>query len=396
MKKDDLINSNIGIWGFSTSQIPGMGGEIKKRPDDFIVREILPNGKILFDGSELGEDIGGMFIHCVLWKSGLDTFSAIRKISKSLKIPKDNFGYAGLKDAFAETYQRISIWNINKEQVKAIKLHRIKLFNPINQKFSVKIGELFGNHFEVTIRDINDPWGAEQWIEFKKHIESKGLLNFYASQRFGSKRPILHLVGKFLLNMQYSEAINTYLGNSSTLENEYISRLRKEYREGHSLNDIKNKFPNSFSIEKKLLEGLERGYSASRTIFGLPKSFLRLAISAYQSYIFNKTLSYLNENKFDFKDDHFIPLPGYQITNLETQPEIWDKMVEILHNEEIDLLNFKQTHPLFRSKGSFRKAKIYPKSLDYISLEISPETIKISFDLPKGSYGTIVTRELIK
>ncbi|MHA2327981.1 MAG: tRNA pseudouridine(13) synthase TruD, partial [Candidatus Hodarchaeales archaeon] len=191
--------SVVGIHGYRTSQLLGTGGFIKRNFGDFVVREILPNGKILINGSEIGENMGGMFTHCCLWKSGLDTFSAIKILSNHWDISEDDIGYAGLKDANAETYQRISIWNYYITDLHTSILPNLKVFHPVRQKFAVKIGDLLGNYFEITIRNIKRALSKNEWEELKNSLESNGVLNFYGLQRFGTKRPILHLIGKHLL-----------------------------------------------------------------------------------------------------------------------------------------------------------------------------------------------------
>ncbi|UCG90461.1 MAG: tRNA pseudouridine(13) synthase TruD, partial [Candidatus Heimdallarchaeota archaeon] len=331
--KDYSIESNIGIHGYSTPQFLGIGGIIKQRNEDFIVREIPPSGKPIFDGSEIGEDLGGMFIHCCLWKTGLDTFSAIRKLSTSWKIAEKDFGFAGLKDAAAETYQRISIWNIDKRRIYNTNLPKIKVFHPIRQKFAVKIGDLLGNFFEIIIRNNRREWSNEEWEHFKVHLESNGVLNFYGPQRFGTKRPILHLIGKLLLQEKYSEAITKYLGETSPLENERITKLRQEYLETHSYSRLRLEFPYSYRIERVLLRGLMRHHSAKRIILNLPKSFLKLTISAYQSYIFNEILSYLNETCFPLPSDIIIPLPGFRTIPEQASDEIWEKLTALLEED---------------------------------------------------------------
>ena len=80
MSKNYSVESIIVIHGFNTTEFDGTGGKIKQLNKDFIVREIPPSGKPIFDGSEIGEDLGGLFIHCVMWKSGFDTFSAIKRL----------------------------------------------------------------------------------------------------------------------------------------------------------------------------------------------------------------------------------------------------------------------------------------------------------------------------
>ncbi|MFX0050641.1 MAG: tRNA pseudouridine(13) synthase TruD [Candidatus Hermodarchaeota archaeon] len=395
MLKDSSIESIIGIEGFATKQIPGMGGVIKLQPTDFIVREIISNGPI-YDGSEIGEDLGGMYIHCVLWKSGLDTFSAIKKICNKLRIKEEDIGYAGLKDALAETYQRISIWNCDIDRITAIDLPQIKLYHPVKQKFAIKMGDLLGNSFEIIIRNVENEWDIRNWRNFKHHLESKGLWNFYGPQRFGSNRPILHFIGKLFLQEKYSDAIDLYLGETSPLEHESITQLRQRYREGRSFSNLRSNFPYSYSIERTLLGGLERHHPENRIILSLPKPFLRLAISAYQSFLFNKVLSFLIFDETPLDRDVVIPLPGYQSNQEKVDELIWNKLLETLNKERLDFKSFYHPHRDFRTKGSLRRAKMFPTSFKHYKMKDNDRTIKISFQLTKGSYATIVTRELIK
>ncbi len=390
------VESRIGIRGYITSKIPGMGGIIKTITTDFIVHEILPGGNPIFDGSELGEDVGGMYTHCVLQKEGLDTYSAIKKLSEILGIPEDHFGYAGLKDSRAVTFQRISIWNYPRERLKEISIPRINLLNPIQQKYAVKMGDLDGNFFQIKIRNILKEWDDKTWLSFINQINRRGILNYYASQRFGSKRPVLHLIGKYILQEKYDEVINAYLGEISSFENSTITALRKKYRNMISFQAKDFYFPRIFMIENKILKGLEQNHSAKKIVLNLPTYFLRLAISAFQSFLFNKLLSYLNENEFDLKNTLSLPIVGYQSNQQDTDETIWKVLLDFLFEEGLELNSFNHNQSNLRSKGTIRNAIVFPKNFEYIKENSEDFTVHISFSLPKGSYATILTRELTK
>ncbi|UCG00530.1 MAG: tRNA pseudouridine(13) synthase TruD [Candidatus Heimdallarchaeota archaeon] len=388
------IESIVGIHGYITPEFNGTGGKIKQQNKDFIVREIPPSGKPIFDGSEIGEDLGGLYIHCVLWKSGFDTFRAINKLGSLLRIEEKDFGFAGLKDAAAETYQRISIWNIDIHLIERIDLPKIRLFHPIRQKFAVKIGDLLGNYFKIKIRDIQRELSEDDLENLKRGLELKGVLNFYGPQRFGSTRPILHIIGKLLLQNRYSEAIDKYLGAKSPLENEKIVELRHEYSDTQSYRELIDKFPISYRIEKMLLKGLDKNRSSKNIVLTLPKQFLRLAISSYQSYLFNRVLSYLNESDFPLSKKLVIPLPGYQTVRKQTSEEIWEKLNTFLEEDALDYQSFYHEEAMLRSKGTLRNAILFPTQFNYSHLDI--DWIEVIFCLPKGSYGTSVIREITK
>lgn len=396
MLKDYSVESIIGIHGYSTPKIPGTGGKIRERWEDFVVREIPPSGNPIIDGSEIGENSGGIYTHCVLWKKGIDTFNAIKKLSKSWKIPEKDFGFAGLKDANAETFQRISIWNLDETHLHTSNIPNIRIFHPIRQKFAVRTGDLLGNSFEIVIRSIQSEWEEEDWNQFKIHLKSKGILNFYGSQRFGSKRPILHLIGKLLLQGKYSEVIDKYLGEISPLEHKNITNLRKEFFETRSYRKLRLKFPKKYQIERELLKGFEKHRPVNNIVLSLPKPFLRLAISAYQAYLFNQVLSYLNKINSNFHSDTNIPLPGYKSVRQGIGEITWNKLVNLLEKDSIDLNSFKHSQPKLRSKGSLRRAIMFPSKLNHSSIIDEDKGIKVCFSLPKGSYGTIFIREIIK
>ena len=393
MSKNYSVESIIGIHGFNTTEFDGTGGKIKQLNKDFIVREIPPSGKPIFDGSEIGEDLGGLFIHCVMWKSGFDTFSAIKRLSSLLKITEEDFGFAGLKDAAAETYQRISIWDANIDWIKNVDLPNIRLFHPIRQKFAVKIGDLLGNYFKIRIRGIHKNWNEDDLEFLNKNFEVKGVLNFYGPQRFGSTRPILHVLGKLLLQNRYSEVIDHYLGTISPLENEKIVQLRKEYLDTNSFGNLVNKFPNSYRIERLLLSGLETRRTSKNIVLSLPKQFLRLAISAYQSYLFNRVLSFVNEAG-SLPTNLKIPLPGYKSESNQTTEEIWDKMTFYLESDELDYQSFYHEQTMLRSKGTLREAISFPTQ--FKCSQLKNKDLEVEFCLTKGSYGTTVVREIVK
>ncbi len=385
---------DIGISTYSLSCYPSLGGRIKQGSTDFIVHEILPTGDAIYDGSELGEDLGGMYHHCVLWKRGIDTFTAIKQLSTILNIPESDIGYAGLKDAQAESFQRISIWNSNKKAISDINLSNLKLFSPVRQKFSVKIGELLGNRFEIVIRDIKENWSLEIWNRFTTELNANGLLNFYGMQRFGSKRPILHKFGKLILQEKYLEAIKLYLGYISKAENENITSLRNEIHSSFFLSPINIQFPPKYSIENQLINGLNQNFNAKRIIFSLPKMFLRFSISAYQSYIFNSILSKLSSIQYSKLNEIFVPLPGYRSEKLKSDDYLISEVKDLLAKDDLSFRDFKHSEKILKSKGNIRKAIVFPKKFKHMKGE-SPQSVQVCFDLPKGSYATILLREII-
>ena len=395
MTDNGNLEEVVGIKGYLLN-FPGIGGEIKSVPEDFIVREILPNGSVINDGSEIGNDVGGMYIHFILWKRGIDTYSAIKKIGRICHHNEADFSFAGLKDAQAESFQRISVWAGKRECLIGINLTDMRIINPIRQKFAISIGDLVGNQFQAVIRNLQRSLSIQQWGNFRKEAESTGFLNFYGLQRFGTKRPILHLVGKHILREEYLDAVNVYIGSTSKLENEKITLLRQLYNEKNSSSRLFDQFPSSYSFERMMLRGLKKKKSPERILKTLPKYFSRLALSAYQAFIFNKILQHIYEN-YDAIHPHLkLPVVGYSTDLATLDVKIREAVNEYLSIDGLSLQSFKHKYENFSSKGTIRSAIVKPRNLKLNFISKAEDKIQALFELPKGSYATIFLRELMK
>ena len=395
MTEISATENAVGIQNYLLD-FPGIGGEIKRFNSDFIVREILPNGEVIFNGTEIGNDIGGMYIHFVLWKSGLDTYSAIKKIRSVCTCKETDFGYAGLKDAQAESLQRISLWRGDKRCLEQINLPNLKIINPIKQKFAIAIGDLLGNQFQVRIREPKISVKQEKWESFVEEAEEKGFLNYYGMQRFGSKRPILHLIGKSLLQENYSNVLKMYIGSTSELEHIYITKTRLMFENNLDLSEIRDLFPHSYLFERLMLNGLSKGKKPQEIVFSLPKYFLRLSISAYQSFIFNKLVSTLDLSGLNSNKILSIPLVGYKTDLSDFDEEIGLKITEFLTEDGLNLKSFMHKKKILSSKGTVRLATVKPENVVVKFIEAGLKDIELSFNLPKGSYGTMFIREVQK
>jgi tRNA pseudouridine13 synthase len=128
-------------------------------------------------------------------KKELDTFDAVKIISKELKIPSPKIGFAGLKDKHGLTRQYISIpveQHIKKKDMRNIKLEFIGYSNK-----RIETGDLQGNKFTITVRNIQK--GEIPGIYSRAtSISDIGVPNYFDSQRFGS---VIHneFIGKYLV-----------------------------------------------------------------------------------------------------------------------------------------------------------------------------------------------------
>ncbi|RMG93810.1 MAG: tRNA pseudouridine(13) synthase TruD [Deltaproteobacteria bacterium] len=165
----------------ATAGVPGIGGRIRARPEDFVVEEIPAYEA---DGAPDGA-------HVLFWieKRGRTTDDAVREIARVCGIPVGAVGVAGKKDRHAVTRQQLSV-----PREAAAALARLDapdlgvVSTPRPHRNKLRIGHLRGNRFTVTVRDVHLPADeVERRLERKRDDlrDRGGLENRYGAQRFG-------------------------------------------------------------------------------------------------------------------------------------------------------------------------------------------------------------------
>ncbi len=314
---------------------PGIGGEIKKYAEDFIVEE-KRNNRVWTTRYNLIDRIKKKFVsgegehlHLTLIKKNRNTLDVVKEICRQLNISEKKIGYAGLKDKRAITSQRLSIMAKAKD-VKKINIDNILLKDFTYQKRKIRIGQLQGNVFTIRIRDVKKD-ALKILKEFKKYTK---LPNLYGPQRFGGNEEI----GKEIIRENMKKVAN-------------ILNSDKRYKK-ISLNP-------------------------SKIMRIIPRKMIRLYKDAYQSHIFNKTLC-----EYGWNAPKYLPLCGYKV-DLD---EITEKF---LKKDKISKINLKKA----KMKGTYRKCFFEPK---WLMEKMKKNDLIIKFFLPKGSYATVLLGELMK
>jgi len=177
-------------------------------------------------------------------------------------------------------------------------------------------------------------------------------------------------------------------------------------------------------------------------VHNLPKYLIKLLISSFQSYLFNKmvslrilqgnslhnpvkgdVISILEEENGNITKikhtygglyDEYLqkaiklnrakilaPLVGYN-TDINDFPYMKTLFLEVIKNDRISLNLFKnRLLEVYEFKGSFRPIMVKPiglKNLEYTQDDLFPNTykMKLEFSLQKGSYATLLLREIVK
>jgi tRNA pseudouridine13 synthase len=370
------IDSQIGISIYST-KFEGTGGKIRNTSDDFEVSEVISEKslKLILEQSD--------YAVYKLKKKNIDTNHALSDIfrKKGLRLKA-----LGLKDASASTEQFVCSNNKGRSIDDFISSkYSLKKIGYVKKPLSKK--DMIGNHFKIKIADCKDTLSEFQ--------EQDKILNFYGYQRFGSKRAVTHLIGKAILQRDFEKAVELILSFMSPFDS-------KEN------NEIREKLIDKSNFEK-YCEMIDSGDS-QKSIRRVPLSLRRFYIQAYQSFLFNHTLSsaFLDgENLFESKEGDVcfdlkgiigkylkgadqllaIPFVGYSYykkTRFDYQ------ISKILEYEEISPKDFfiKEMQEV-SNEGGFRQAAMSCSNY-------STEDNTLEFTLSRGSFATILLREIIK
>ncbi|MBY9007210.1 MAG: tRNA pseudouridine(13) synthase TruD [Candidatus Lokiarchaeota archaeon] len=446
------IEHFTGIEIYSTPEIKGIGGIYKDSYKDFIVKEITKFGQIL----EIKEDRESSsysdkrdkFTTFNLIKINKNTFGALNRLSQDLKIPKANIFYSGLKDKCSISVQKIAIKGNHINKLKKLKIRNIFIRSISPSKKSVMLGSNRGNNFTITIRDIKDQDNLESRIKgILNTLTQKGIPNFFGLQRFGTYRPNSHLIGRYLLEGNYRRAFEEFVTTTYSTESIELCKIRAKIGESLDnpdlLEDYYRKFPRSLNYECTLIEHIITHHNDYVGAFKrLNPNILNLIINAFQSYLFNKmislrvlkgislfepiegdricilddtkgnitNISYIFGNSYDeylekaIRLDRAVilaPIVGFS-TDLNDFPLMKNIFHEIVKEEGINLDIFKsEFFERFNMKGSYRAITTRPIGLKIIEFDdddifLEKKKVKIEFSLNKGSYATMLIRELMK
>jgi len=316
---------------------------IKHIPEDFIVEEVI----------DIKISNGNYLIYKLI-KKNWDTFKLLGVFAKLLNTKIKFIGYAGNKDKKAITTQYISFYKIPKARIDRLKINDIKLEFIGYSADRINLGDLTGNKFIITIRDINKK---------SKLPDSIQLENYFDDQRFGNKSNT-HLVGKAILKKDFKKACE--LLNLNVENKDYIGMLRTHHRR-----------------------------------------LLRFYISSYQSYLFNEYLSSLISKYKHFTSNYSLgklnfseeKIENFKIPLISFDTELDKNLTKILEKENISLQDFiiKQM-PELTSETVFRDAFIEVKDIKskFEEDELNKNKMKciVEFILTKGSYATLLIKKL--
>jgi tRNA pseudouridine13 synthase len=391
---------------YLTADLPGVGGRIKVRNDDFRVKEIplyTPSGR-------------GEHTYVTIEKDGLSTFRAIERIARALHINPRSVGCAGLKDAHAVTVQMLSLGDIDPSRVRALDLPGIRVLDVSRHTNKLKMGHLRGNRFVIRIRDV-PPEALPAARAILDVLKRRGVPNYYGEQRFGL-RGDTHLLGRALLRRDPEELVRRLAGMPHPGESDRVQRARQLFEAG-DLVAAAEAWPRGMENERRVVQSLiDRPGDWRRAANSVPTKMRRFYISAYQGALFNRilvrrlgTLDRLQVG--DLANIHgkravFLvedleaeqpradrleispsgPLYGYKLTLAQGMPGQMER--QVLDEEGLALEDWNLRGTRLRGARRAQRIPLHDVELGY------DEGLVLAFDLPPGCYATTVLAEVTK
>lgn len=426
------IEKKIGISLYSTNT-KGTEGQLRQEVEDFIVREIT--------NREEGKE--GKYLVLEVTKRDWDTHHLTRTLAKVLQISQKRIGVAGTKDKRALTTQKISIFDIDASEVEHVHLKDVELKVLGRSRKSIELGDLWGNDFIITIRNVASSPGETKKLLDKttgEILAQGGIPNLFGIQRFGSIRPVTQLVGKAIVEGDFEKAALLYIAEPFPDESDDTKKARQLIKETYDFKEGLKIYPLRLGHERAMMNHLianPNDYAGAFLV--LPKNLYKMFVHGYQSYIYNiilcrrieKGLS-LNQvvegdivcfrNDAGFPDSSktekvtvetvaavnrlikrnraFItaPLPGYNTEFASGIPGEIEQ--EVLQELRVPLEGFNiEKIPEMSSKGTRREIllQVQPKfEVSADELNAGKSKAVLEFMLPKGSYATTVLREYMK
>jgi tRNA pseudouridine13 synthase len=326
---------------YLTPDIPGIGGEVKKTPEDFRVEEVP-----LYEPS--GE---GTHLYIRVEKIGVSTLNAAAHIAKTLGIRADDVGFAGLKDVQAVAVQTFSVEHSDEESVRKIENEDIRILSISRHTNKLRKGHLQGNKFKIRVRNA-DASKAGEAVEILRILGERGMPNYFGPQRFGYDRRN-HETGRQLLQS---------------------GRRRLRPKEQIILNAFQSYFFNLILGER--IQTLDKLFEGDFAYLHRNGAVFKVADPAVEE-----------PRLRSFEISPSGVLYGYKTPLAEgMQGEIERR---VLADSGVPEEDWKKSG----LRGERRALRVKIENIEY---GWEGDAFNIAFYLPSGSYATIVLRELMK
>jgi tRNA pseudouridine13 synthase len=321
MREAHPLERTVGVEWY-VSDVDGTGGRLRREPDAFRVREVEAVEPAPLDAEP------GAYPH-LLVRATLrewDTNDFASALSDRLGVSRERVSWAGTKDKHATTTQLLSVRGVDAADLPTLRDATLEAVGRVGR--ALEFGDLAGNAFEVRVADADHPEraravtaalravatgeerdgdapddgadapddGADPEDGDVDHGARVGVPNYFGHQRFGSRRPVTHVVGLHVVRGEWREAVLSYVGNPHENEPGETRAARERVDAEADSGDpdwaaALEAMPGYLGYERSMLHRLVEGADWREALEAVPSNLQRLFVNAAQSYAFNRIVS---------------------------------------------------------------------------------------------------------
>ncbi len=332
-----------------TADLPGSGGLVKASPEDFRVDEIpayLPAG-------------AGPHLWLKVEKRDLTTRDVVRALASALGLPERDVGYAGLKDRAAVTTQWLSLLHAGDPEPATLAGQGFRVLEASRHGNKLRTGHLRGNRFAIAVRG-GDPGRARACAEA---LRQRGLANFFGAQRFGV------------------EGRNADLGRSLLLGRMDAAEVRRAARDRFLRRLVLSAWQARL-FNRWLAERLADGLFATAIQGDVLKKLDTGGLFTCEDPAQDAA------RVAAFEISPAGPMFGHKMRPAAGEAQARER--RLLDAEGVS------EGDLARGRGETEGTRRAGRIALALEIEPVPDGYRATFELPRGSYATVVMRELVK
>jgi tRNA pseudouridine13 synthase len=270
--------------GFYATQAAGIGGRLKREASDFRVQEL--------SAYPLPDPEGAVTVLRVE-SQGWEQHELTGRLAQQIGVPAQAIRWAGTKDRRAIA-ERILSYRGPPPDSGVIDIPHVTIREIYRAREELVLGHHYGNRFDLRLRELPGSLDAAtvQADTIRAELgESRGFPNFFGAQRFGEVRPITHAVGRALVQGDVARSVEIYLCEIPPGETPLGASARRDYAEHRDPGRALREFPPALQFERQILDHLARGQPPERALRALSRPLRTLFIHAYQAHLFNRYMS---------------------------------------------------------------------------------------------------------
>jgi tRNA pseudouridine13 synthase len=307
-----------------------------------------------------------------------------------LKINPKSFSFAGTKDKRATTVQRIAVYKENAMKLASLnkKLNGMKVGDFSYEKTKLSLADSQGNHFKIAMRHVQID-KEQTFYDSLESLKTKGFINYYGMQRFGTRSVSTYTVGIAILSNNFEKACSLILGLNE-IEKPEMVEARNLWLEHKDAKGALAKFPKHCIAERCILESIiaqKDKINYLNCIQKIPRNLRLMYAHSYQSLVWNNVASFRYQKygmdvvvgdlvQKEFEDpihvteetisqysiyEVVLPIPGHSVKYPQNQ--VFEKYKEFMAKDGFDPLSMTSKIHENNLPGSYRKIICKPRNV---------------------------------